>query len=76
MRVALDRKGRKGKSVTIVANLPDDPDLLQSLAQTFKKLCGSGGTVRGATIEVQGDHRDRLEVKLKELGYRTKRVGG
>jgi translation initiation factor 1 len=56
--------------------LPDDPATLQSLATTFKKLCGSGGTVRDSTIEVQGDHRDRLETRLLELGYRVKRVGG
>ena len=76
VRIARDRKKRGGKTVTVIANLPDDPDLLASLAQTFKKLCGSGGTVRDTTIEVQGDHRDRLEAKLNELGYRTKRVGG
>ena len=76
VRIARDRKKRGGKTVTVIANLSDDPELLESMAQTFKKLCGSGGTVRDMTIEVQGDHRDRLEAKLHELGYRTKRVGG
>lgn len=76
VRIARDRKRRGGKTVTVIANLPDDPELLQSLAQTFKKLCASGGAVRDNVIEVQGDHRDRLEMKLQELGYRVKRVGG
>lgn len=76
VRLLRDRKQRGGKSVTVIANLPDDPELLRSLAQTFKKLCGSGGTVRDTTIEIQGDHRDKLEVALKGLGYRVKRVGG
>ena len=76
VRLLRDRKGRGGKTVTLVANLPDDNTLLQELAQTLKKLCGSGGTVRDGAVEVQGDHRDRIEAKLKDLGYRVKRVGG
>jgi translation initiation factor 1 len=76
VRLLRDRKGRGGKTVTLVANLPDDGTLLLELAQTLKKLCGSGGTVREGAIEVQGEHRDRIEAKLKELGYRVKRVGG
>lgn len=76
VRIARDRKNRGGKMVTILAGIPGDAAQVSELAQSLKKLCGSGGTVKGDSIEIQGDHRDRLEARLKELGYKVKRVGG
>lgn len=76
IRIALDKKGRSGKAGTLVVGLPDDDDLLSSLCQTLKRLCGSGGTSKQGEIFIQGDHRDKIERKLHELGYRTKRAGG
>lgn len=76
VRIARDRKSRNGKTVTIVAGVPGDAAQIAELAQSLKRLCGSGGTVKGDSIEIQGDHRDRLEGKLKELGYKVKRAGG
>ena len=77
VRIARDKKGRHGKVVTMITGLPDDGELTAALAQAFKRLCGSGGTVKpGGQIEIQGDHRDKLEAKLIELGHRVKRVGG
>ena len=77
VRIARDKKGRHGKVVTVITGLPDDSELTASLAQAFKRICGSGGTVKpGGQIEIQGDHRDKLEAKLIELGHRVKRVGG
>ena len=50
---------------------------LQKLLKRFKGLCGAGGTLRGNdTIEVQGDHRDRLADALRDEGYRVKMSGG
>src|SRR3989449_8855129 len=54
VRVSRETKGRGGKSVTLVKGLP-----LDALAQLGKQLsaaCGSGGTVKGGVIVVQGDH--------------------
>lgn len=76
VRVALDRKGRGGKAVTLVMGVPGDAAEVMSLGQTLKKLCGSGGTVKDDVIEVQGDHRDRIVARLTELGYKVKRAGG
>jgi translation initiation factor 1 len=74
MRVMRDRKGRGGKTVTVVSGAPTD--ILSSLAQQLKKLCGSGGTVKDGNIEIQGDHCEKVMEKLSALGYKAKRSGG
>ena len=76
IRVGRETKGRKGKSVTVITGLPLAETELRELAKRLKKRCGSGGTVRDGTIEIQGDHRDLLVGELTALGYRAKRAGG
>ncbi|HEX6986052.1 MAG TPA: hypothetical protein VF170_11790 [Planctomycetaceae bacterium] len=76
VRVGRETKGRKGKGVTTISDLPLDDDALRELATLLKGRCGTGGTVRDGRIEIQGDQRDRLTVELEKLGYRVKRVGG
>jgi translation initiation factor 1 len=77
VRVSRDRKGRRGKTVTLVTGLPLGSSGLADLAGTLKRLCGSGGTVtEEGTLEIQGDHRDRVAAKLTELGYGVKLAGG
>ena len=71
-----ERKGRKGKTVTVVEGLVLSPEDLKALAKRLKRACGTGGTVKDGRIEIQGDHRDTIEATLVGLGYRTKRVGG
>lgn len=76
VRVSRDRKGRRGKTVTVVAGLGGGRAGLDEVAATLKRLCGSGGTVSDGNVEVQGDHRERVAAKLTELGYRVKLAGG
>jgi translation initiation factor 1 len=76
VRLGRETKGRRGKGVTTVSDLPLDEAGLLELAATLKQRCGTGGTVRDGTIEIQGDQRDRLAAVLEGLGYRVKRVGG
>jgi len=76
VRVSRDKKARRGKTVTVVTGLPGGPDSLAEVAGTLKRLCGSGGTVSGDTVEIQGDHRDRIAAKLTELGHKVKLAGG
>jgi translation initiation factor 1 len=76
VRVMRDRKGRGGKTVTVIDGVMGSEAELTTLAQQLKKLCGSGGTVKDGTIEIQGDHCDKVQAKLLEMGYRVKRAGG
>jgi len=74
--VARDRKGRAGKTVTLVRNLQLTPEDLHALGSQLRKACGAGGTVKEGVIEIQGDHRDKIVAELGRLGYRVKLVGG
>ncbi len=71
----LDKSGRKGKAVTLVSGIQMHPQGKLDLLQKFKKICGAGGTLKEGTLELQGDHRDRLQVQLEALGYKVKRAG-
>ena len=76
VRVGRETKGRKGKGVTVITGVPLAGDELEALATRLKKRCGCGGTVDGAAIEIQGDHRDLLVEELGKLGYVVRRSGG
>lgn len=76
VRIRREKSGRGGKTVTTVTGLPGAERDLDDLLKVLKQLCGAGGTREGATLEIQGDHRDRIEAKLTALGHRVKRAGG
>ena len=76
VRVGRETKGRRGKGVTIISDLPLDENGLTELATKLKTRLGTGGTVKDGRIEIQGDHRDRIIQELEGLGYRVKRAGG
>ena len=65
----LERKGRGGKSVTVVANLPRNPAFLAGLAAELKRACGTGGTAADGAVEMQGDQRERLRPLLAARGW-------
>jgi translation initiation factor 1 len=76
VRVSRESKGRKGKEVTLVQGVDLDTDALVQLGKSLKKHCGTGGTVKDGTIELQGDHVTRVVEQLKNQGWLVKRVGG
>lgn len=76
VRVQRETKGRGGKAVTVVRGVPLDAAALVKLGQELKAACGSGGTVKDATIEVQGDHVDKVIALLQQRALRVKRAGG
>jgi protein-tyrosine phosphatase len=76
VRLGRETKGRRGKGVTTVSDVPLDEAGLLELATKLKDRCGTGGTVKDGVIEIQGDQRDRLAAVLEGMGYKVKRVGG
>lgn len=74
--VERDRKGRRGKTVTVISGLQGSDADREALLKQFKALCGAGGTLKDGNLEIQGDHRDKLLARLKEMGYQAKQKGG
>jgi len=75
IRIFRERGGRNGKVVTVIRGLPSGPALL-ALDADLKRLCGAGGAVKDGALEIQGDHRERLTVWLREHGHKVKPAGG
>jgi len=76
VRVRRETAGRRGKTVTTITGVPGSSGTLRDLAGELKRLCGSGGTIKDAVIEIQGDHRERIAAHLESKGYRVKPAGG
>jgi translation initiation factor 1 len=74
--VQRDRKRRAGKTVTLVAGLQHNPVTFKELLRMLQTACGAGGTLKEGELEIQGDHREKVAEKLRELGYKVKLVGG
>ncbi|MBB01504.1 MAG: translation initiation factor [Planctomyces sp.] len=72
LRVAVEKR-KKGKTVTVVRDLADQPEVVAELLTTLKTACGAGGTVKEGVVEIQGDHLSRVQDKLKSLGYRLRK---
>jgi translation initiation factor 1 len=76
LKVQVSRKGRKGKTVTVVSGFQTSAATLTDLAKKLKNHCGAGGAVKEDIVEVQGDHGDKIQQFLVELGYKAKISGG
>jgi translation initiation factor 1 len=75
IRIRLERRA-SDRVVTLVTGLPGSEQDKAKLARTLKSACGTGGTVKGGVLELQGDHRDAVEVALLARGLESKRAGG
>ena len=71
-KLRLEKKGRSGKAVTVIAGLPRNAAFLRELCQELKRACGTGGTVSDDTIELQGDLRDRVREHLLKMEFVVK----
>ena len=75
-KVRRETKGRKGKGVITISGLGLDNKALKELAKKLKKTCGTGGSVVGEVIEVQGDKREEIKSVLEKSGFKVKFIGG
>lgn len=72
LNIVYERKGRAGKSVTIICGFADTtPDTeIELLAKELKQRLGTGGSARGGEILIQGDRRSDIATILRAKGYR------
>tara|TARA_R110000744_G_scaffold34651_8_gene80589 strand:+ start:2001 stop:2399 length:399 start_codon:yes stop_codon:yes gene_type:complete len=75
-KVRRETKGRKGKGVVTITGLGLDNKALKELAKKLKQTCGTGGSVVGEVIEVQGDKREEIKAVLEKRGFKVKFIGG
>jgi translation initiation factor 1 len=75
LKIKLEKNQRGGKIVTVIHDLPNNPAYFEVLAKKLKNHLGTGGTFK-ENIEIQGDHREKIEIFLGKLGIKTKRSGG
>lgn len=68
-----DRKGRKGKTVTVISNIRGDLKMIQ---KDLQKYCGAGGSVKDGRVEIQGDQRIKVREYLEKAGFTVRQKGG
>ncbi|MFP4448184.1 MAG: translation initiation factor [Bacteroidales bacterium] len=76
LRVWIERKGRKGKEVTLVTGFVGKESELKELGKELKSKLGVGGTAKNGELIIQGTFRDEVCELLKEKGYKAKKSGG
>ena len=76
LEVFFEKKGRKGKGVTIIKNFQGNAVELALLAKQMKTVLGIGGSIKNNEIILQGRLQDKAIIILQKNGYKTKKVGG
>ena len=71
LRVNIEKKGRGGKTVTVIDGIDGNDIDIADLAKTLKSRCAAGGTCKDGRIELQGDHKKKVKAVLEEMGFRT-----
>ncbi len=72
LKVRIEKKGRGGKTVTVVTGFFHAKDDLAGWARELKALCGAGGTVHDDDIEIQGSHAPKIAEWFRRKGFVVK----
>ncbi len=72
LKVSLDKKGRKGKQVSLITGFVGTSDDLKKLEKLLKTKCGVGGSSKNSEIIIQGNFVDKIKKILSDLGYYAK----
>ena len=70
-----ERKGRGGKTATIIEGLALPPKTLDVLLRTLRKALGCGGTIDGDRLVLNGDLPERAESWLRAHGAQRTIIG-
>ena len=71
-KLRMEKKGRGGKTVTVVYGLPNNAEFLKTLCGELKRACSCGGATTEDGVELQGDLRDRVRAHLESKGSAVK----
>lgn len=70
LAVSIEKKGRGGKTATIISGFTLTQDELSDVAAQLKSKLGTGGSARGGEILIQGDRREDVRRLLRQMGYK------
>lgn len=69
LRVSIEKKGRGGKTVTVISGFAGTEEDLKELGRKLKTKCGVGGAAKDGEILIQGEFKQRIIELLKAEGY-------
>ena len=69
INVQLETGGRRGKQVTVIRGITHNPQVIDALTKKLKAQFGTGGTIKGKTIELQGNHVPKVKTLLAKEGF-------
>ncbi len=72
LHLLMERKGRGGKTVTIIRDFKGNQIEIKILEKELKNHCGAGGSTVDGDIIIQGEHRDKIRTFLEQKGHRVK----
>ena len=72
LHVLIEKKGRGGKTATIVEGFEIDDNEIDEIVRTLRKKLSTGGSARGGEILIQGERKDDVIRLLKEMGFKVK----
>ncbi len=72
LHVLIEKKGRGGKTATIIEGFEISDDEIDEIARTLRKKLGTGGSARGGEILIQGDRKADVMTMLKGMGFKVK----
>lgn len=76
VNIVMERKGRGGKTATIIEGFTCSDEVLRQTAAALKSALGTGGSARGGEILIQGDRREDAGRWLRAKGYKVKGIKG
>lgn len=75
-KMRLETKGRGGKAVTVLFNLPFEETQARQLMKDLQAAAGCGATLKSGQIELQGDRREQVTAFFERQGWKLIRAGG
>jgi translation initiation factor 1 len=72
LKLRIEKKGRGGKAVTVIYEVPNNPAYFKKLLKELKNHCGTGGSQKDSTLEIQGDQRPKIREFLEKKGFKVK----
>jgi len=72
LKVMLDSKQRKGKTVTLIQGFTGPEEDLKELAKLLKNKCATGGSVKDGEIVIQGEWKEKILTILRDNGYKAR----